>query len=111
SNPSRPATGFGGPAGGAPFLPDLSHAARPPYRVNAMPLRVLPSNPTAEAGTSSFTQPPPAGNPPIYFRDAVPPTPHPSLFAPQYARCSQEPSFHCSIISSGMFAGSRYAHV
>src|SRR5215510_10025027 len=98
---------MGGPApanGPGLTLLALSYAARPPYKVNAIPFTVLPSRPTADAGISNFTQPPPAGNPPIYFRDAVPSTPHPSLFAPQYARCSQEPSFHCNIISSGGFA-------
>src|SRR3954452_5210587 len=88
-------------------LPAASQLARPLKRVKAIPRSVLPSSPTWLAGTSRRTHRPLAGSDPIYRRLADPELPYTMLFSPQYARCSQVPSFHCNITSLGRFAGSR----
>src|SRR5256884_6571601 len=88
-------------------LPARSNHACPSESVKAMPLMVLPSNPTAEAGTSNLTQTPVGGNEPAAYLLAVPGTPQPIRSAPQIARCSQLPleSYHCSMISCGGLQG------
>src|SRR5262245_4185969 len=53
------------------FTPVASHVARPPKRLNAMPLTVLPSRPTDFAGTSNRTQRPSSGSAPMFFRPSV----------------------------------------
>lgn len=45
-------------------MPALSHVARPPTRKNPMPVTVLPSSPTALAGTLRRTHCPVDGNTP-----------------------------------------------
>src|SRR5439155_18084487 len=57
------------------LTPARSQAARPPYMVNAMPRMVLPSRPTAIAGTSRRTHLPNTGTAPIDLRLSVPRTP------------------------------------
>src|SRR3954470_19811109 len=94
--------------GTAPLaLPDESHVTFPLNALNAIPRRLLPSSPTWAAGTSKRTHLPAAGNAPIERRLFEPVVPYWILSAPQNARCSQVPSFHCSMISVGGFAGSR----
>lgn len=59
---ARPAQGTCGP------LPALSKVARPPERTNDIPESVLPSTPSADAGTSSLTHCPAAGMSPMRTR-------------------------------------------
>ena len=85
--------------GRAPSVEREGHAAeRAPFETDL------------DAGTDNFTHCPAAGSAPIERRLAVPSMPHAIKLEPQYARCSQVPSYHCSITWLGGFAGSRYTY-